>query len=117
MICVIIDYIKVESAEYREVSPPYLPFLSSCLGFFIDAFHEIIVKFTNEALTETILYQFTDTHFFKNIFFFLLLISKRNSKPLAQLSNRILLYSLIPIFILRSCQFKDRIIQNEQREI
>ena len=33
MICVIIDYIKVESAEYREVSPPYLPFLSSCLGF------------------------------------------------------------------------------------
>ena len=28
MICVIIDYIKVESAEYREVSPPYLPFLS-----------------------------------------------------------------------------------------
>ena len=28
MICVIIDYIKVESAEYREVSPPYLTFLS-----------------------------------------------------------------------------------------
>lgn len=116
MICVIIDYIKVESAEYREVSPPYLPFLSSCLGFFIDAFHEIIVKFVNEVLIETLLYQFTDTHFFKNIFF-LLLISKRNSMPLAQLSNRILLYSLIPIFIPRSCQFKDRIIQNEQREI
>jgi hypothetical protein len=33
VICVIIDYIEVESVEYREVSPPYLPFLSSCLGF------------------------------------------------------------------------------------
>jgi hypothetical protein len=67
------------------------------------------MKFINEVLIETLLYQFTDTHFFKNIFF--------SSKPLAQLSNKLLLYSLIPNFIRRSCQFKDRIIQNEQIEI